>query len=197
VTYAELIEITDGDTIRVQFEDGTTARVRYIGMDTPETGDALSIAATDRNSELAAGKTAMLVKDVSEVDRFDRLLRYVIVQGVFINYELVRQGYAWAKSYPPDTACDAAFRQVQTSAQSAQIGVWAPFPLPLPTVASRSETIDPGPAACSCTGNIYNCDAFSTHAQAQSCFDYCVSVGAGDVHRLDGDGDGSACESLP
>jgi micrococcal nuclease len=128
-TYATVIGITDGDTIIVQFEDGTTASVRYIGMDAPETGDALSIAATNRNSDLTAMKTAMLVKDVSEVDRFDRLLRYVIVDGVFINYSLVQEGYAWAKSYPPDTACDEAFKAAEEAARNETTGIWASLPL--------------------------------------------------------------------
>ena len=52
-------------------------------------------------------------------------------------------------------------------------------------------------SACSCSGNTYNCDDFSTHRQAQACFDYCRSLGKGDVHRLDRDSDGSACETLP
>jgi micrococcal nuclease len=46
------------------------------------------------NSGLVAGKTITLVKDVSEVDQYDRLLRYVMVEDVFVNNELVRQGLA-------------------------------------------------------------------------------------------------------
>lgn len=183
----------DGDTITVQFADGTTARVRYIGVDAPESGDSISAAATARNIELAAWRTAILVKDVSEVDRYDRLPRYVIVDGLFINYELVRQGFATAKSYHLDTACDATFREVQAAAQAALLGVWAP----LPPLASRSSTIDTGTVVCSCSGNLYNCGDFASHAQAQACFDYYMSIGAGDVHWLDCDDDGSACESLP
>jgi hypothetical protein len=54
-----------------------------------------------------------------------------------------------------------------------------------------------GAAVCDCTGNIYNCDDFATHSQAQACFEYCLNTGHGDVHGLDGDNDGSACEALP
>lgn len=54
-----------------------------------------------------------------------------------------------------------------------------------------------GGAVCSCAGNIYNCPNFSTRAQAQACFNYCVSLGVGDIHRLDGDNNGLACENLP
>jgi len=47
---------------------------------------------------------------------------------------------------------------------------------------------------CSCSGNIYNCSDFSSHAGAQACFDYCVQQGVGDIHKLDRDHDGLACE---
>jgi len=50
---------------------------------------------------------------------------------------------------------------------------------------------------CDCSNNIYNCDDFSTQAEAQKCFEYCLSLGKGDIHLLDGDIDGIACESLP
>jgi hypothetical protein len=48
------------------------------------------------------------------------------------------------------------------------------------------------------SGGAYNCNLsdFSIQAQAQSCYDYCIAQGAGDIHRLDGDNDGIACESL-
>jgi len=51
-------------------------------------------------------------------------------------------------------------------------------------------------AVCSCAGDSLNCNDFSSHAAAQACFDYCVSQGAGDIHKLDQNNDGNACESL-
>jgi len=48
---------------------------------------------------------------------------------------------------------------------------------------------------CDCSGNLYNCADFSTTAAAQACYDYCIHQGKGDVHRLDADKDGYACES--
>lgn len=47
---------------------------------------------------------------------------------------------------------------------------------------------------CDCSSNIYNCDDFSTHDEAQGCFEYCGA--SSDVHWLDGDDDGVACEGL-
>lgn len=52
-------------------------------------------------------------------------------------------------------------------------------------------------AVCSCSGDTYNCTDFSRQSQAQACFNYCVSTGVGDIHNLDRDGNGVACESLP
>jgi hypothetical protein len=50
--------------------------------------------------------------------------------------------------------------------------------------------------ACSCSSNLYNCADFSSHADAQACYDYCKAQGYGDIHRLDSNKDGNACESL-
>jgi len=70
-----------------------------------------------------------------------------------------------------------------------------PATQPLPT---QSPTEPPPPAgACNCSGDTYNCSDFPTHAQAQACYEYCVLQGRGDIHRLDQDGNGIACESLP
>jgi hypothetical protein len=66
--------------------------------------------------------------------------------------------------------------------------------------ATRTATATPttpvaGP--CSCSANLYNCTDFNTQNQAQACFNFCVSQGQGDIHGLDSDNDGEACESLP
>lgn len=68
---------------------------------------------------------------------------------------------------------------------------------PTATVVIILPTI-PQIAGCSCTGDLYNCTTdFSSQSQAQACFNSCVSQGVGDIHGLDGDGNGLACEDLP
>lgn len=52
-------------------------------------------------------------------------------------------------------------------------------------------------AVCSCSGDNLNCSDFGSHSSAQACFNYCVAQGRGDIHGLDRDNNGSACESLP
>lgn len=77
--------------------------------------------------------------------------------------------------------------------QGAPTSTPSPSPTPTPTATA---TIQPsGP--CECYANLYNCTDFDTQAEAQACFDWCWSLGCGDVHRLDRDGDGIACEALP
>lgn len=66
-----------------------------------------------------------------------------------------------------------------------------------PVTATLSPMSTKVPIACSCSGNTRNCSDFSTREQAQACYDYCVSQGRGDIHQLDHDHDGEACEMLP
>jgi len=71
----------------------------------------------------------------------------------------------------------------------------------LPSVsygATPTSTPTPTPTpVCQCDSDRYNCSDFGTHVEAQACYDYCISQGAGDIHRLDSDNDGIACEGLP
>ena len=74
-----------------------------------------------------------------------------------------------------------------------------PFTLSTATLESQ-PTLLPQSAVCSCTGIDLDCNTsdFSTHANAQACFEYCKSQGYGDVYKLDGsDQDNLACENLP
>jgi len=119
-----VIRVIDGDTIEI--EGG--ARVRYIGIDTPETygeAECYGWEATAKNRELVEGKRVRLVKDVSEADRYGRLLRYVYVDGVFVNAELVRLGYALAVTYPPDVKYADLFLSLQGEAKEAGRGLWS------------------------------------------------------------------------
>lgn len=203
----QVVDVLDGDTIKVLLdEDGKTYSVRYIGMDTPENTSQVEyfgLEATTKNSELVYGKPVFLIKDVSETDRYGRLLRYVIADEIFINYELVTQGYANTASYPPDIACISTFQKAEEQASAAKLGLWGAPPtqaimLPLPTIPSSGSGNSGGNAPCNCSGPDLDCSDFKTHAAAQSCYDYCVALGFGNIFRLDGnDKDGLACESLP
>jgi endonuclease YncB( thermonuclease family) len=117
-------QIVDGDTIAVRIDD-KSYKLRYIGIDTPETGQPFATEATAQNRALVEGQTVYLQKDVSETDKYQRLLRYVyLADGTFVNLELVKQGYAHAITYPPDVRHEAQLRQAQQEAVSAGRGLW-------------------------------------------------------------------------
>ena len=119
----KVVRVIDGDTIEI----AGGAHVRYIGMDTPETYPKVEFygpEAKAKNIELVEGKLVTLEKDVSETDKYGRLLRYVYVDGVFVNGELVRLGYAEAVSYPPDTRYQWQLEQLEKEAKAAKLGIW-------------------------------------------------------------------------
>ncbi len=118
--------VTDGDTITVRFGTGVVDTVRLIGIDAPEGGDCLSVEATARLTALVDAKAVSLVRDVSDRDRFDRLLRYVYLDGTFINETIVREGLATAVRFPPDTTQATILEAAQVAAQAAQVGLWDP-----------------------------------------------------------------------
>lgn len=118
--------VIDGDTIEIA--GGQT--IRYIGIDTPETKhptkkvQCFGIEAAVINKELVEGKDIRIEKDVSETDRYGRLLRYVYIDDIFVNDYLVRYGYANASSYPPDVRYQDQFRLAQQEAVSENRGLW-------------------------------------------------------------------------
>jgi len=208
---ATVVRVTDGDTI-VGAYGGQEYKVRYIGMDSPETVDPNSAVqwmgpqATAANAALVEGKTVFLEKDVSEVDQFDRLLRYVwLTDGTawtLVNLELVRQGVAFAKSYPPDVRYDALYSAVESDAKVFALGLWGPTPAP-PTPAPTPVPVivpfvepDPEPAGnChpsydSCVPDGPDLDCPDVRAMGLAP----VDVIGPDEYRLDGDHDGLGCE---
>lgn len=127
----KVVRVIDGDTIEVS-AGSTQIKVRYIGIDTPETVDprkpvqCFGKEAATENRKLVEGKEIKMEKDVSETDKYGRLLRYVFVDNFFVNDYLVRQGFAHASTYPPDIKYQELFRQAEQEARENQRGLWAP-----------------------------------------------------------------------
>ena len=147
---AQVIRVVDGDTINVLI-DGGEYRLRYIGIDTPELNhptrgvEPFGPEATEANRELVEGKTVLLEKDVSETDRFGRLLRYVYVGDLMVNEELLRQGMARVATFPPDVKYVDRFLDIQREAQEAGRGLWGSQSMltePAPTVETASASTD-------------------------------------------------------
>ena len=201
VSLFKVIRVIDGDTIEIEGNQ----KIRYIGIDTPETVhpskpvECFGKESSNKNKELVEGKMIRLEKDISETDQYGRLLRYVYVGDVFINDYLVRQGYANASTYPPDVKYSDQFVQAQQEAKDNNRGLWRACqfqsePKPEPDPEPDPETIPSEDIICSY--NAYNCSDFSTHAEAQRVYEYCGGVN-NDIHGLDRDKDGLAYESLP
>jgi len=126
----DLVKVTriiDGDTIEI--EGGQ--RIRYIGINSPElssfdeTIGCYAREATDKNKALVLDKKVRLEKDVSETDKYDRLLRYVWVNDIFVNDYLAREGFAQAVSYPPDIKYQDQFLEAQKEARENNRGLWS------------------------------------------------------------------------
>lgn len=118
--------VIDGDTIELSSGE----KVRYIGIDTPETKDprkpvqCFGKEAYLKNKELVEGKAVKMEKDISERDKYGRLLRYVFVGDLFINDYLVRQGFARVYSYPPDIKYQSQFLEAERQARENNRGLW-------------------------------------------------------------------------
>jgi micrococcal nuclease len=199
-------DVVDGDTIRVSI-GGTTYTVRYIGIDTPETVDPNSPVmwmgpeASAANRALVAGKDVVLERDVSETDRFGRLLRYVWLSTatgwLLINEELVLEGYATPVSYPPDVRYQDLFIEAQQDAVGAGRGLWGPTPTPAHTpTPAPPPPVAPPPPASNCSPS-YPGVCIPPPPPDLDCGDVAYrrfQVLAPDPHNFDGDHDGIGCE---
>ena len=127
----KVTRVVDGDTIEIEGGE----KVRYIGIDTPETVDprkpvqCFGIESSKKNKELVEGKTVRLEKDITDRDKYSRLLRYVWVDGLFVNLELVKQGFANSYSYPPDIKYQKEFLAAEIGAREAERGLWKACPV--------------------------------------------------------------------
>jgi micrococcal nuclease len=211
VRKATVTRVIDGDTVEVQFMNGETDTVRLIGVDTPEPiianmdpseygipdtpsgrdwllrwAETASSFATDT----LAGEQVLVVTDPEADTRgyYGRLLAYIYDDGTNFGKQLLQRGYARVYT-GGDFVLENEYLDLEATAQAADKGLWAfeddrqsPTPTPTP-----EQTPPP-------TGDV-DCSFFDTHEEAQQFFEN--HNPNEDPHRLDGDGDGQACESLP
>lgn len=127
----KVLEVIDGDTIKVE----GNVTVRLLGIDTPETKDprkpvqCFGKEASNETKRLVGGKVVILEKDVSETDKYGRLLRYVFLpirseKLLFLNDYLIREGFARVLTYPPDVKYTEQFLQGQQEAKENNRGLW-------------------------------------------------------------------------
>lgn len=143
-----VIRVIDGDTIVVKIADQEKT-VRYLGIDTPESIhpqqplECFGREATERNRQLVENQQVRLETDISNQDKYGRLLRYVYVGDTFVNLSLVAEGYASAVTYPPDVKYQTTLSSAMTQAREQQLGLWS-------SCQESSTTTNP----CSIKGNI-------------------------------------------
>ena len=204
--FIKVKRVVDGDTISL--ENGKI--VRYIGIDTPESVDprkpvqCYAKEASARNKELVEGQTVGLEKDVSETDKYGRLLRYVYKNNVLINEQLVQEGYAHSSSYPPDIKHQERFRLAEQKARENSRGLWGETCIVTPTVVSSTSS-----SSKSQTGNIqtpqsqnqqtpasgsYTCNCSKT-CPNMSCEEAQYQLTVCECSARDSDKDGIACDS--
>lgn len=158
----KVVRVVDGDTINVEI-NGKTEPVRYIGIDTPETVDprkpvqCFGVEASKKNKELVEGKMVRLEKDITDRDKYNRLLRYIWLGDTLINQELVAQGFAKSYSYPPDIKYQDKFVAAEKRAREDKLGLWtacASVATPTTTIPSPAAQTSASNSSCTIKGNI-------------------------------------------
>ena len=201
--YYSVVKVVDGDTLSIDI-DGQKQTLRLIGIDTPETVhpskpvECFGREASAKAKEILAGQSIRIEKDTTQgdLDKYGRLLVYVFLKdGTNFNMMMIKQGFAYEYTYNLPYKYQQEFKLAEQTAREQKIGLWADN-------VCEEEVIEPSikstetPSKSDCSSNVYNCTDFKTHNEAQATYDYCGGVN-NDIHRLDNDKDGEACESLP
>lgn len=127
----EVVRVVDGDTIIIDI-DGEETRLRLIGIDCPESvhpdkskNTHFGKLASDFTRSKLEGKYVSLEYDKEKLDRYDRHLAYVYLDGVMFNETLLEEGLAKAKAYPPNTKYKEEFEEIEKKAKEEDRGMWA------------------------------------------------------------------------
>lgn len=134
--WATVVDVSDGDTIEVRFDDGPVERVRLLGIDTPETVhpdrpvECWGPEASARTRALTPPGSEVLVRRDQEVrDRFGRLLLYVWrSDGLFVNATLLAEGHARTMFFAPNHAHRAELSAAAAEARRQGLGLWVECP---------------------------------------------------------------------
>jgi len=128
-----VVDVTDGDTIRVEVRDDEIP-VRLIGIDTPETDgpytdlECFGEQASRYATEALEGRGVELEFDVERTDRFDRTLAYLWLDGSLFNERILRDGYAVLATFPPNVRYVDRFVAAQRRARDDAAGLWGACP---------------------------------------------------------------------
>ena len=125
-------KVIDGDTFWVN-NGSEKFKVRFIGIDAPETRNSrgklkgpYAKEAKEYVQQLTENKWVKLELDVQKKDRYRRMLAYIyLLDGTFLNADLVKGGFAVVDTYPPNVKHTALFVKLQHEARESKKGVWA------------------------------------------------------------------------
>ena len=134
----KVVKHVDGDTVYIKLPSGETEKVRFIGVNTPESTtrhEPYGEEASNYTKSKLLGKTVYIAQDVSDRDQYGRLLRYIWlekpekvteneIRSKMFNAILVLEGYAQAATYPPDVKYAYYFRKFQREARNKRKGLW-------------------------------------------------------------------------
>ncbi|MBI5357221.1 thermonuclease family protein [Candidatus Collierbacteria bacterium] len=199
---AKVARVIDGDTIKLE----TDEVVRYTGIDTPETVhpskpvQCYGKEASQKNKELVEGKEVKLEKDISETDKYNRLLRYIWLGDTLVNEYLVREGYAHSSTYPPDVKYQDKFIEAERQAREEKKGLWGDIcnGISLESTQKSNQITTPSqniqPTTQPSSGG-YTCNCSKTCGQMSSCAEAQYQLNVCGCSARDADHDGVACDS--
>jgi len=117
----KVTEVIDGDT----FKTADEKTVRLLGINAPEINEPGADIAKTGLALMILGKEVSLKKDVTDKDDYSRILRYVFIDGLFVNAELIALGYVETRFFPPDTFYREKFEDLEKIAVRNNRGLWA------------------------------------------------------------------------
>lgn len=170
----EVKSVIDGDTIKIDYE-GKETSVRLIGVNTPETVDprktvecfGQEVSQYLRN--LLEGKKVKIEADYSQTDRdkYDRLLRYIYLDGEDVGYMVINNGYGYEYTYNYPYIKQSEYKQAQEEAEKNSRGLWAEGVCVEETKEETETTTD----YCVIKGNINNKGEKIYHMPGQQYYD--------------------------
>jgi micrococcal nuclease len=202
----EVVKVVDGDTFTIRMS-GKNVTVRLIGLDTPEVVDprkpvqCFGREASEKAKQTLHGTLVRVETDSSqgELDKYGRTLAYIfLADGSNFAELMIAEGYGHEYTYNIPYKYQKEFKEAERGAREEKKGLWAAG------ACAEESARAPGPAATpalaneayECSRNAYNCSSFSAQTEAQSAYEACGGS-LNDIHKLDSDGDGHVCESLP
>ncbi|MEK7571229.1 MAG: thermonuclease family protein [Patescibacteria group bacterium] len=192
---ATVLKVIDGDTIEVDIQ-GSKQKIRIIGINTPESVDprrpveCFGKEAAGAAKQKLTGQVVQLKTDPTQDDRdkYGRLLRYVWTDAGKTDFGawMIKNGYAYEYTYSTPHTYQDDYRQLQNEAEVANQGLWGVTTCNGITKEEKQSTL-----------NKKQCADFTTQTEAQAYFDNAGGASSPEVKGMDGNNDGTVCESLP